>query len=60
MVREHAVRMFYFATNDVSGREMGAALRKALPAMRRLFQEVPPPFFASLNRAGEVTLRRKL
>jgi hypothetical protein len=36
-VRAHAVRMFYFSTNSVSGSEMGSALRHALPRMRQLF-----------------------
>jgi hypothetical protein len=56
-VRDHALRMFYFSTNNVGGVEMGIALTRALPKMRRLFLEQPPPFAASITRTGEVNLR---
>ena len=49
--------MFYFSRNDLAGREIGAALRKAMPAIERLLQSQPPPFTASINKQGEVTLR---
>jgi len=56
-VRVHAIRMFYFSTNSVSGPEMGNALRKALPRMKQLFLQQPPPFTASINRSGDVALK---
>ena len=56
-VRASCVRMFYFSRNQLSGKEMGAALRRALPRMEKLAQSQPPPFTASINKSGEVTLR---
>ncbi len=56
-VRENSVRMFYFSTNNVSGAEMGAALRRALHDMRTLFETVAAPFAASINKNGDVKLR---
>ena len=56
-VREHRIRMFYFARNDIAGREMGEALRVALPEINRLWASQAPPFAASVTRVGNVTLR---
>ena len=56
-VFEHTIRMFYFANNDVGGAAMGLTLGKALPKMRLLFEHQEPPFVASINKAGDVTLR---
>jgi hypothetical protein len=56
-VRANFVRMFYFSTNRVSGAEMGAALKRALPKMRSLFESTPPPFTASISRSGNVELK---
>ena len=56
-VRANGVRMFYFSRNNLAGAEMGAALRRALPQMEKIVREVSPPFTASINRKGEVTLR---
>ena len=56
-IREHRMKMFYFANNDVTGAAMGETLRRALPRMQRLASEQPPPFTASITRSGEVTLR---
>ena len=56
-VRIHSIRMFYFSRNNLGGAEMGAALRKAIPAMRRLALEQAAPFYASISRNGEVSLR---
>ena len=56
-VREHSIRMFYFSRKNISGAEMGLALTKAIPAMRRLFLTQSPPFTASITRGGEVSLR---
>jgi len=54
------VRMFYFTTNNLSGREMAIALEKALPQIRRLFISQSPPFIASISRSGDVQLKGKL
>jgi hypothetical protein len=56
-VRSSGVRMFYFSRNQLSGSEMGAALRRALPRMAYLVQTQPPPFTASISKKGEVMLR---
>lgn len=56
-VRTNKARMFYFSRNNLAGAEMGAALRKALPQMEKIVREVSPPFTASINKKGEVTLR---
>lgn len=56
-VRINGVRMFYFSRNQLSGKEMGAALRLALPRMEKIVQTQLPPFTASINKKGEVTLR---
>ena len=56
-VRANGVRMFYFSRNNLAGIEMGAALRRALPSMEEIVKTVSPPFTASINRKGDVTLR---
>lgn len=55
-VRVNNVRMFYFSRNQLSGKEMGQALKKALPKMEELAQNQPAPFTASIGN-GDVTLR---
>lgn len=59
-VRDHGVRMFYFSTNQVSGFEMGQALRRAIPKMRSIVATTPPPFTVAINRKGEVAPPRLL
>lgn len=59
-VIQHAVRMFYFSKNDMSGEQMATTLQKALPTMRRLMEQQEPPFFAAITRKGEVFLKEKL
>ena len=56
-VRQHAIRMFYFSRNNLSGRDMGAAIDRALTRMIVLASSQPPPFTASINKAGDVQLR---
>ena len=56
-VRENEVRMFYFSRNDLSGPDLGQAVQAAIPRIRKLVATQPPPFTASINKAGEVTLR---
>jgi hypothetical protein len=49
--------MFYFSRNDSPGAKMGESLRRALPKMRKFCESLQPPFTASINKAGDVTLR---
>jgi PIN like domain len=53
----HAVREFVFASGNMSGQDMAAALELALNKMRRLCRKIDPPFVASITRTGEVYLR---
>jgi len=54
---EHRVMEFVFASGNLSGTEMGEALEKALPKMKRLAARTRPPFVAAITRMGEVHLR---
>ena len=54
---EHSVMEFVFASGNLSGEEMGEALEKALPKMKRLAIRTKPPFVAAITRLGEVHLR---
>lgn len=56
-VRANCVKMFYFSKNNLAGKEMGTALRRALPHMQRLLSTQAPPFTASISKNGDVTLR---
>ena len=56
-VRANGVRMFYFSRNNLAGIDMGNAIRRALPEMQRLVKTQTPPFTASINKKGDVTLR---
>jgi PIN like domain len=56
-VKENKVRMFYFSTNNLSGRQMAEALEQALPRMQRIFAKQVPPYCAAITRSGEVHLR---
>lgn len=56
-VRSNSLRMFYFSRNDSPGAKMGESLRRALPKMRKFCESLQPPFTASINKAGDVTLR---
>lgn len=56
-VRLNFVRMFYFAKNNLSGKEMGVALKAALPEIMSLASRQPAPFTASISKTGEVRLR---
>jgi hypothetical protein len=55
-VVKFGVREFYFASGNLSGKDMGDALRVAMPAMRRTQAEHEPPFVASIARYGGVTV----
>lgn len=56
-VRAHRVKMFYFSRNNLAGKEMGSAIRHALPKMSYIATTQAPPFTASISKKGEVTLR---
>ena len=56
-VRENAIGMFYFTSNNISGEQMGAALGLALPAVVTLCTRQPRPFIASISKSGAVALR---
>ena len=56
-LRTNSVRMFYFSRNQLSGSEMGEALRRALPQIGRIVRKYTPPFTASISRNGDVTVR---
>jgi hypothetical protein len=56
-LEEHAVREFVFTSGNMSGQDMAAAIELAIPKMRRLCGELPPPFVACITRLGEVHLR---
>lgn len=56
-IKDHRLRLFYFARNDFAGAEMGSILGKALPRMLELCRSQRPPFAASIARSGDVSLR---
>lgn len=56
-LEEHAVREFVFASGNLSGQDMAAALELVLPKMHRLSRKIKPPFVAAITRTGEVHLR---
>src|SRR6266849_4192619 len=54
---EHNVMEFVFASGNMSGEEMAAALELALAKIVRLTVRQDPPFVAAITRSGEVHLR---
>jgi hypothetical protein len=56
-LEENAVRQFVFASGNMSGEEMAAALEVALRGMQRMCRRFQPPFVAAITRAGKVHLR---
>jgi len=54
---QHQIREFVFASGNLSGEMMGQILAKALPKMKRLFRNYPPPFIAYLSQSGNVEVR---
>jgi len=50
------VRAFVFTTADLNGAEMADRVVKALPAITRLCDRMPPPFIARIGKAGRVYL----
>lgn len=49
---KHGVRGFFFTENNLRGELRAAILRDALPEMRAIVRDTPPPFVASLTIEG--------
>ncbi len=58
-VKKARIGMFCFTSNNMSGAEMVAALRLALPQMRRHFTREQPPFIATISKGGHVSIRER-
>jgi hypothetical protein len=56
-LQQYSVREFVFASGNMSGQDMAAALEVALPKMRRVSRKLEPPFVAAITRTGDVHLR---
>jgi PIN like domain len=56
-LQRNGVREFVFASGNLSGQDMAAALERALPKMQRLCHRYATPFVAAITRTGEVHLR---
>ncbi len=54
---ECKVKEFVFASGNLSGAEMAAALEQAIPRMIQLCAKTEAPFVAAITTAGEVHLR---
>jgi hypothetical protein len=54
---QYRIREFVFASGNLSGEMMGEILGRALPKMKRLFRDYPPPFIAYLSQSGNVEVR---
>jgi hypothetical protein len=53
---QHGVRAFIFTENTLRGETRALILRKALPEMRQIVRETPPPFIASLTVEGHANV----
>jgi hypothetical protein len=49
-------REFYFAGGNLNKFDMAAALRAALPEMRRIMRRLSPPVIGSITRSGSITV----
>ena len=56
-LEENGVREFVFASGNLSGLEMAAALEMAIEKMKKMCRKFNPPFVASISRRGDVHLR---
>ena len=54
---QYGVREFVFTSGNLSGATMGEILKVAIPRMRKLFAEFPPPFIACISQSGSVEVR---
>lgn len=53
----HGVRAFIFTENYLRGEARAEVLRKALPEMREVVKDNPPPFVASLTIEGHARIQ---
>lgn len=51
------VREFVFASGNMSGKEMAAAIELSVGRIRRFCERLEPPFVATITRKGEIHLR---
>lgn len=49
-------RQFVFTNNQMSGKEMARALRRAMPKLAQIVAQEPAPFIASVGKNGDVRL----
>jgi hypothetical protein len=56
-LEENHVCEFVFASGNLSGSEMAAALEIALRKMQRMCRRFKPPFVAAITKTGDVHLR---
>ncbi|MGA8407254.1 MAG: hypothetical protein WB680_08760 [Candidatus Acidiferrales bacterium] len=54
---QNGVREFVFASGNLSGSEMAAALELALEKMKKLRREFVSPFASTITKKGDVHLR---
>jgi predicted nuclease of predicted toxin-antitoxin system len=54
------VRTFVIATTaNLTGEELAALAVKAMPKVRRIIQQTPPPFIAKIYRGGSIKIALK-
>jgi len=51
-----SVKAFVLTSSQLQGAEMATAFVKALPRMKRLIANHPPPFIGRVSRSGKVSL----
>lgn len=56
-LQKNGVCEFVFASGNLSGSDMAAALEIAIGKMRKMCRKFRPPFVAAITRKGEVHLR---
>lgn len=55
-IRRHKVAEFYFGSGNMNGVEMAAALKAALPEIKKICGREELPFIGSISRSGLVTI----
>ena len=58
-LRKARVRTFVLTAGDLQGTEMATIFTKALPAINRFAARNPPPFIATITKAGSVSMLYK-
>ncbi len=53
----YGIREFVLTSGNLSGAMIGEILKIAIPRMRKLFAEFPPPFIACIAQSGNVEIR---